>query len=117
MKVNYVKNGDYFIPNLVLEKNKNYSLNKYALLLLDHLKKNKKSLYNELLVTNKLNNFLFSAGEEALQKVNILMNNFIKKDPLLSEEKKESNQLEWVGLMNNYKNRADEIVLKELIYD
>ena len=117
MKVDYIKNGDYFIPNLELETNKKYPLNKYGLLLLEHIKKQKKTLYNELIITNKLNTFLFSASEEAVQKVDNLMKEFIKNDPLLSEEKKETNQLEWVKLMNNYKNRAEEIILKELIFD
>lgn len=44
------------------------------------------------------------------------MENYIKNDKKLTEENKEINQMEWVKLMNNYKNSAEEIVLKELIY-
>ena len=44
------------------------------------------------------------------------MNNYIKNDEKLSEKNKENNQIEWVQLMNNYKNMAEEIILKEIIY-
>ena len=44
------------------------------------------------------------------------MDNYIKVDERLSEKNKEINQIEWVKLMNNYKNMAEEIILKELIY-
>ena len=43
------------------------------------------------------------------------MNNYIKNDEKLSEKYKENNQIEWVQLMNNYKNMAEEIILRELI--
>ena len=43
------------------------------------------------------------------------MNNYIKNDNKLSEKNKENNQIEWVQLMNNYKNMAEEIILRELI--
>ena len=44
------------------------------------------------------------------------MDNYIKNDEKLSEKNKENNQIEWVQLMNNYKNMAEEIILRELIY-
>ena len=45
-----------------------------------------------------------------------MINNFIKNDEKLSEKSKNSNQLEWVKLMNNYKKTAEEIIKKEIIY-
>ena len=44
------------------------------------------------------------------------MENYKKSDEKLSEKSKEINQIEWVKIMNNYKNMAEEIILKELIY-
>jgi len=44
------------------------------------------------------------------------MKQYKNSDGLLSEKSKMNNQLEWVKLMNNYKNIAEEIILKELIY-
>jgi hypothetical protein len=117
MKVDYIKNGDYFLPNLKLKKQKKHNLNKYGLLKLDYIKNHKKVLYNELIMTNKLNNFLFSVGKEAAQKVDYLVKSYVENDKELTEKLKKANQLEWVGRMNNYKNMAEEIVLNELIYN
>ena len=47
----------------------------------------------------------------------ILINNYIENDGNLSEKSKDNNQIEWVKLMNNYRNMTEEIILKELIYD
>lgn len=59
MKIEYIKNGDYLLPNLELKEQENYNLNNYGLLKLDYLKKNNKIFYNQLLMSNKLNNYLF----------------------------------------------------------
>ena len=117
MKVDYIKNGDYFLPDLKLKKQKKHNLNKYGLLKLEYIKNHKKTLYTELIMTDKLNNFLFSAGKEAVQKVDDLVKFYAENDKELTEKLKENNQLEWVGRMNNYKNIAEEVALKELIYN
>ena len=65
---------------------------------------------------DKLTNHLVSVSNECKKRLNILTENFKRTDDLLSEKNKEINQLEWVKLMNNYRNCAEEIILKELIY-
>ena len=115
--ITYTQVGDYRLPNLVLKETDNKPLNKYGLLKLDYLKKNKKALYQQLLLTNELNNFLFSVGNEAQEMVDRLMEDYIKNDYRLSEKEKQIDQLSWVGLMNNYKSCAEEIVLQEIIYN
>ena len=115
--ISYTQVGDYKLPNLVLKETDNKPLNKYGLLKLDYLKNNKKALYQQLLLTHELNNFLFSVGNEAQEMVDRLMKDYIKKDSRLSEKEKQNDQMSWVGLMNNYKSCAEEIVLQELIYN
>ena len=84
---------------------------------LNYLKKNNKVLYQRLIIEDKLNTFLFSVGKEAEEKVKSLINKLAEKDKNLNENLKEKNQLLWVQKMNNYKNIAEEIVLKELIFN
>lgn len=116
MNIDYKKVGDYLLPNLVIE-NQNYEeINKYGLLRLNYIKENKKGLYQTLLMKNKLTSHLLSVSNEASERLKTLMDNYIKNDEKLSEKSKENNQIEWVKLMNNYKNTAEEIILKELIY-
>lgn len=86
------------------------------MLRLNHLKHYKKSLYTTLLMKDELTNHLVSVSKDAETLLNKLMKSYKKRDEKLSERNKEINQLEWVKLMNNYKNTAEEIILKELIY-
>lgn len=115
--ITYTQVGDYKLPNLTIKETKDKPLNKYGLLKLEYLKKNKKALYQQLLMTNELNNFLFSVSNEAQEMVDRLMDDYIKNDSRLSEKEKQQDQLSWVGIMNNYKSCAEEIVLQELIYN
>lgn len=116
MNIRYVKQGDYLLPNLVIE-NQNYGeINKYGLLRLNYIKEHKKGLYQSLLMKNELTNHLLSVSKECEERLKTLMDNYIKNNKKLSEKSKENNQLEWVKLINNYKNSAEEIILKELIY-
>lgn len=116
MNIEYTKVGDYLLPNLVIDKKNYEQINKYGYLRLDYIKKHKKGLYQSLLMRNELTNHLLSVSKECEKRYNILMNNYIKNDEKLSEKNKENNQIEWVQLMNNYKNMAEEIILRELIY-
>ena len=116
MNIEYTKVGDYLLPNLVID-NKNYEqINKYGYLRLDYIKEHKKGLYQALLMKNELTNHLFSVSIECEERLKTLMDNYIKNDEKLSEKSKENSGLEWVKLMNNYKNTAEKIILKELIY-
>ena len=118
MQVNYTRNGDYYIPKLKLEEQENqYNINKYGLLKLDWLKKNKKAFYTKLLMKNELNKYLFSVGNEAKDMVETIVKSYAENDAELTEKLKETNQMEWVQKINNYKNMAEEFVLKELIYN
>ena len=116
MNIDYKKVGDYLLPNLVIE-NQNYGeINKYGLLRLNYIKKYKQGLYQELLMQNELINHLLSVSKECEERLKTLMDNYIKNDEKLSEKSKENNQIEWAKLINNYRNCAEEIILKELIY-
>ena len=116
MKLKYIKTGDYELPNLTLNGNKKGTINKYGMLRLDYLKAHKKALYTTLLMKDELNNHLVSVSKNAENLLNNLMESYKKSDEKLSEKNKEIKQLEWVKLMNNYKNTAEEIILNELIY-
>ena len=116
MKIEYVKVGDYLLPDLTIKKQDNGHINKYGYLRLNYLKNEKKALYTELLMKEKLTDHLVSVSIECEKRFQTLMKQYKKSDKLLTEKNKYLNQLEWVTLMNNYKNIAEEIILKELIF-
>ena len=116
MELKYTRTGDYELPNLTLKDNKKGTINKYGMLRLNHLKHYKKSLYTTLLMKDELTNHLVSVSKNAENLLNNLMESYKKSDEKLSEKSKETNQLKWAKIMNNYKITAEEIILNELIY-
>lgn len=115
MNISYTKKGDYLLPDLILENKKQYNIGKYGLLRLDYIKNNKKSLYIKLLMNDELNKYLHEIDELVEHRVNGLVKLLAEKENI-NEELKESNQILWVSKMNNIKNIAEEIILKEYIY-
>ena len=113
--IEYIRNGDYYLPNLVLAEQKKIQLNKYGHLRLEYLKNHKKAEYAILFMDNKLTDHLEEVQEIATKRVEEIINS-LKAQSNLTEEMKNTNQLYWVGMMNNFKNQVEEIVLKELIY-
>ena len=116
MEITYTKCGDYLLPNLILKPRKQENLNKYELMRLNYLKKNKPTLYQQLLMQDNLYDHLFSVSIEAEEKVYYLITKLVKSDDNINEKLKATNQMLWVQKMNNYKNIAEELVFKELIY-
>lgn len=115
MNISYTKKGDYLLPNLILENKKQYNIGKYGLLRLNYIKKEKLGLYFDLLVNDKLNEYLHNIDITVIEKVQKLINELSEKENI-TEELKNSNQMLWIGKMNNIKDIAEEIVLKEYIY-
>ena len=113
--IEYIRNGDYYLPNLVLTPQREITLNKYGRLRLDYLKNHKKAEYTILFMDNKLKDHLEEIQEAALKRVDKIIQK-LKTQSNLTEEMKNTDQLYWVGMMNNFKNQAEEIVLNELIY-
>ena len=117
MELEYRKVGDYYLPNLVAPENiKNFKIGKYGNLRLRYLKEHKKALYTKLLMKDLLKEHLISVSKNADTLLNTLMENHRKSYEKLTEKSKEINPIEWAKLMNNYKNTAEEIILKEYIF-
>ena len=117
MKIKYTRQGDYLIPNLYLEKDEECGrIGKYGILRLHFIAQNKQALYETLLMTNKLTHHLLLVSDSCESLYKILMDDYIKNDKRLSEKSKELNQIGWTKLMNNYKNKAEEIVLNEYVF-
>lgn len=114
-RLTYRKVGDYYIPNLVLPKDEyeDYSIGKYARLRLNYLKENRKAEYTIMLMDGTLRKHIIETEMEAKVRIKSIIED-LKSN--LTEEKKNSDPLYWTGIMNNFANQAEEIVLKELIY-
>ena len=115
MNISYTRIGDYLLPDLKLENKEQHNIGKYGLLKLEYLKKNKRGVYTELLMKDKLNEYLHDIDITLMEKEQSLIKKLAERENI-TEELKSSNQMLWIGKMNNIKNRVEEIILKEYIY-
>ena len=114
--IEYIRKGDYYFPNLADTASiKASELGKYGKLRLKYLLEHKKAEYTCLWFDNKLRSHLLETDRTANERFDLLMKQFIEQENI-TEELKATNQMEWVRSMNNIKNRAEEIIFKELIY-
>ena len=112
--IEYRLEGDYYIPNLIMPKQEKIALNKYGRMRLNYLKENKKAEYSIMLMDGTLNNHLKEIQETATKRVEQIIKQLKAKSDL-TENMKDTDMLYWVGIMNNFKNQAEEIVFNELI--
>ena len=111
----YTLHGDYYLPDLVLnEEEPTYG--KYGMLRKQFLKDYRPARYQCLLLTGKLTVYLNQIDRDAREQVEMLMKWMAKKQGV-TETLKMQDQMKWVGLMNNIKTCAEQIVLKDMVYD
>ena len=117
-KLEYHIENDYLIPNIAMKNNNlgNYQIGKYGYLRLEYLKKYKRGYYTELMLEGTLPEHIVAIDKETNMQVNNIVKNLAKANNV-DEILKQNNQFEWIRLMNNFKNSAEEIILKELIYN
>ena len=112
--MSYTLHGDYYLPDLVLrEEEPTYG--KYGMLRKQFLKEHRSARYQYMLLTGKLNEQLNQTDQEAREQVEMLMKQMAEKKGV-TEELKVQDQMKWVGLMNNIKVSAEEIILKNMVY-
>ena len=113
--IEYVRQGDYYIPNLVLPKQRKIHLNKYGRMRLNYLKEHKKAEYTIMFMENTLIDHLEEIQETATKRLNLIIDD-LKAKSGLTEDIKNTDMLYWVGTINAIKQQAEEVILKELIY-
>ena len=109
----YTKNGDYLIPDLKLEETK--PLGRYGRMRRDYLKEHRPVLFNAMMVSGKLYPHLNEIEQTMNRRLEQMMPELMQAAGV-TEELKARDPMTWVGLMNNCKAQAEEILLTELIY-
>ena len=112
--IDYILAGDYYIPDLKLPE-ENRPIGRYGRLHREYLKQEHPARYSSLILTGTLWIYLADLNEQAEERLNLIIEQ-MKAAEGVTEELKARNQLEWVGRMNNIRNRAEEIINSELIY-
>ena len=113
--ISYTLQGDYYLPDLTLLDQEDEPIGLWGQRHLRYIKQHRKVLYLNLLTSGKLNGYLADLDEQAEEMFDNLIMQY-KKAEGITEKLKADNQMEWVGLMNNIRQTATEIVNAELIY-
>ncbi len=111
----YRQVGDYFIPNLALPDTGNYQIGKYGRMRRAYLKEHRKILYTNYVVDGTLFEHLAEIDQACNNRMEVIVSAMAQQEGV-TEALKAADQMEWVRCMNNIRNRAEEIVLIELVY-
>lgn len=110
----YTLIGDYFLPNLVLPE-EHRPIGKWGKLHRKYLKQEHPILFESLILNGRLWTYLADLNEQAQERI-LLITEQMKVSEGVTEDLKASDPMAWIGAMNSIRNRAEEIVLHELIY-
>lgn len=111
----YRQAGDYFIPNLVLPDGGDYQIGKYGRMRRSYLKEHRKILYTNYVVEGTLFKHLTEIDQACNERMEIIVSAMSEQEGV-TDALKTADQMEWVRRKNNIRNRAEEIVLTELVY-
>ena len=112
----YRQVGDYFIPNITLPDDGEYQIGKYGRMRRSYLKEHRPVLYANFLTSGTLHRHLAEIDRTCNERMEIIVSAMAKQEDV-TETLKASAQMEWVRRMNSIRNRAEEIVLTELVYE
>ena len=111
----YTRQGDYLLPNLLPPQEPQIPLGKYASMRRRFLQQSRKVTYTNLLTTGQLHSHLMDIEQTARSRVESIVSQMAQAAGV-TEELKATDQMKWVGLMNNFRTAAEEQILQELIY-
>lgn len=116
MELEYEKVGDYYFPKMLMKEQPEESLTKYGLMRKTYLQEHKPVVYEVMIMAGKLKTHCLEVQKAADERMEVLVSQMAKKENV-NEKLKANNQMLWVQMMNNITHSAEEIVLKEIVYN
>ena len=107
--------GDYYIPVLTLSSEEQRPIGKWGRMHRDYLKEYRPIMFNDLILSGQLWTYLADMNEQAQERLSLIVEQ-MKATEGVTEEMKAADQMAWVSAMNSIRNRAEEIILREMIY-
>ena len=114
MNINYIRVGDYYIPDLTLTE-ESLPIGRWGRMHRDYLRENKPIQYNCLLLSGRLWTYLADLDEQAQDRLERIIDQ-MKATEGITEALKASDPMVWVQRMNNIRSRVEEIVREELVF-
>ena len=112
-QITYIKVGDYFIPDWKLPE-ETRPIGRWGRMHRDYLKEHRPVVFNQLVLSGNLWTYLADINEQAQQRMEVLVKQMMASEGV-TEGLKEANQMEWVQRINNIRNRAEDIILQEIV--
>ena len=112
---NYIRFGDYYIPDIRLPE-ENRPIGRWGRMHRDYIKEHNPIRFNDLCLSGELWTYLADLNEQAQSRLELIIGQ-MKAAEGVTEDMKQHDQMAWVGAMNSIRNRAEEIVLREMIYE
>ena len=113
-ELNYIRCGDYYIPDIRLPE-ETRPIGRWGRMHRDYLKEHHPIRFDDLWLSGELWTYLADLNEQAQNRLELIIEQ-MKTAEGVTEEMKAADQLAWVGAMNSIRNRAEEIILAEIIY-
>ena len=113
--IEYVRNGDYYIPNLTVPDDKVYNIGRYGRMHSIFIKENRPAFYSMKMLNGTWLAYLEEIDTSAKEMVDRLVKDMAVKQGI-TEELKAKDQMAWVGAMNNIRHSAEEILYKDLLF-
>ena len=114
-QITYTEHNGLYYPDLALPEQTNYPIGKYGNLRLDFMKKHRRGTYTTLLTEGRLNEHLHAIDIQAHNLLDDIIPR-LAQERNIDEDLKVHNELQWVAEMNNIKSSAEDMVLREVIY-
>lgn len=113
--IEYVRNGDYYIPNLTVPDNKVYNIGKYGRLHAKFIKENRPCFYTARMIDGTWLDYLEKINNSAKEMLDRFIRELVAKQGI-TEVLKASEQIAWISAMEQIRHTAEEFVLKEVVY-
>ena len=113
-ELNHIRCSDYYIPDIRLPE-ENRPIGRWGRMHRDYIKEHKSIRFNDLCLSGELWTYLADLNEQAQSRLERIIEQ-MKAAEGVTEEMKAADQMAWVGVMNSIRNRAEEIILREMIY-
>ena len=114
-ELNYIRCGDYYIPDIRLPE-ENRPIGRWGRMHRDYIKEHNPVRFNDLCLSGELWTYLADLNEQAQNRLELIIKQ-MKAAEDVTEGMKKTDQMAWVGAMNSIRNRAEEIILREMIYE
>ena len=110
----YTLCGDYYVPEIAIPE-ENRPIGKWGRLYRNYLEQHHPIRFNDLVLNGQLWPYLADLNEQTQERLSLIVEQ-MKKAEGVTEDLKAADQMAWVGAMNSIRNRAEEIILREMIY-